>query len=328
VNATKLVRRRFLHLAAGTAALPAAMRLAWGQAYPTRPVRIIVGFPPGGATDITARLIGQSLSDQLGKPFIIENRSGASGNLAAEAVVNAAPDGYTLLLVNAGNVINSALYEKLNFNFLRDIAPAGSIVRLPLAMMVHPSVPATTVQEFIAYAKGKSGEISIASAGNGSSTHLSGEMFKMMTGVNMVHVPYRGEAPAITDLLGGQVQVMFVTLPASIEYIRAGRLRALAVTTAKRFEVLPNVPTVSESVPGFEASGWQGIGVPKNTPADIIDKLNKSINAALGDAKIKARFADLGGTVFEGSPADFGKFIVDETEKWAKVVKFSGAKAD
>ena len=324
----ELPRRKFLHLAAGAAALPSASRMAQAQTYPARPVRVIVGFAAGGATDIVARLIGQWLSDRLGQQFIVEDRPGAGGNIGTEAVVNAAPDGYTLLLISSTNGINSSLYAKLNFNFLRDVAPVGSIVRLPLAMMVHPSVPAMTVQEFIAYAKAKSGKISIASGGNGTATHMAGEMFKMMTGVIMVHVPYRGEALAITDLLGGQIQVIFGTLAASIEYIRSGRLRALAVTTATRSAALPNIPTVGEFVPSYEASQWYGIGAPKNTPAKIIDKLNKEINAALIDPNMKARLADLGGTMLPGSPTDVGKLIAEDTEKWAKVVKFASTKPD
>jgi tripartite-type tricarboxylate transporter receptor subunit TctC len=303
-------------------------RLAWAQTYPSRPVRIVVGFPPGGGADITARLIGQWLSERLGQPFIIDNRPGAGSNIATEAVVRAPADGYTLLLVGAYNAANAALYDNLNFNFIRDIAPVASIDRLPFVMEVNPSVPAKTVPEFIAYARVNPGKINMASVGNGSTPHLSGELFKMMTGVNMVHVPYRGEAPALTDLLGGQVQVYFGTLPGSIEYIRVGKLRALAVTTATRSEALPDVPTLSEFVPNYEASGWQGIGVPKNTPTEIVDKLNKEINAALADPKIKARLAALGATVLQGSPADFGKFIADETEKWGNVIRALNIKAD
>ena len=278
------------------------------------------------ANDIVARLIGQWLSERLGQPFIIENRPGAGSNIATEAVVRAPPDGYTLLLVGPPNAINATLYDKLNFNFIRDIAPVASIVRVPNVMVVNPSVPAKTVPEFIAYAKANPGKINMASAGIGSSAHVAGELFKMMTGVDMVHVPYRGAAPALTDLLGGQVQVCSPRMPASIEYIKAGKLRALAVTTATRSEALPDVPTVGEFVPGYEASSWYGVGAPKNTPAEIVDKLNKEINAALADPKIKARLADLGGTALAGSPADFGKLIADETEKWGKVIRAANIK--
>jgi tripartite-type tricarboxylate transporter receptor subunit TctC len=324
----KLPRRNFLHLAAGAAALPAVSRLAWAQAYPTRPVRIIVGAAPSGSFDIMARLIGQRLSEQLGQPFVIDNRPGAVGNIATEAVVRSPADGYTLLLVGAPHAINATLYDKLNFNFIRDIAPVAGIDREPLVMAVNPSVPARTVPEFIAYAKANPGKISMASAGNGTPSHVSGELFKMMAGVNMVHVPYRGGGPALPDLLAGQVQVMFPSMSSSIEYVRTGKLRALAVTTATRSDALPQVSTVSDFVPGFEATLWTGIGAPKNTPADIVDKLNREINAGLADPTIKARLADLGGTPLVGSPADFGKLIADETEKWAKVVKFAGIKAD
>ena len=324
----KLPRRNFLHLAAGAAALPAVSRLAWAQAYPTRPVRIIVGAAPSGSFDIMARLIGQRLSEQLGQPFVIDNRADAVGNIATEAVVRSPADGYTLLLVGAPHAINATLYDKLNFNFIRDIAPVAGIDREPLVMAVNPSVPARTVPEFIAYAKANPGKISMASAGNGTPSHVSGELFKMMAGVNMVHVPYRGGGPALVDLLGGQVQVMLASMSSSIEYVRTGKLRALAVTTATRSDALPQVSTVSDFVPGFEATLWTGIGAPKNTPADIVDKLNREINAGLADPTIKARLADLGGTPLVGSPADFGKLIADETEKWAKVVKFAGIKAD
>ena len=324
----KLPRRNFLHLAAGAAALPAVLRFAWAQAYPTRPVRLIVPFAPGGASDITARLIGQWLSERLGQQFVIDNRPGGGSNIGTEAVVRATPDGYTLLLVGAYNAINATLYDKLNFNFIRDIAAVASIIRSANVMVVNPSVPAATVPEFIAYAKSKPGKTTMASAGKGTPSHLAGELFKMMAGVDMVHVPYRSSGPALTDLLGGQVQITFPTTAASIEYIRAGRLRALAVTTAKRLEVLPDLPTVAEFVTGYEASGWYGLGAPKATPAEIVEKLNKEINASLADPKIKARLADLGGDVLALSPADFGKLIADETEKWAKVVKVSGAKAD
>jgi tripartite-type tricarboxylate transporter receptor subunit TctC len=321
-------RRQFLHLAAGAAALPAVPRTAMAQTYPIRPVRLIVGFAAGGSTDIIGRLMGQWLSEQLGQQFIIENRAGAGSNIAAEAVVNAPPDGHALLLITNANATNSTLYQKLNFNFNRDIAPVGGIIRVPTVMEVNPSVPVTTVPEFIAYAKANPGKINMASGGNGTAQHISGELFKMMAGVNMVHVPYRGGAPALADLLGGQVQIMFDTMPSSIEYLKAGTLRPLAVTTATRSEALPEVPTVGDFVPGYEAAAWYGIGAPKNTSADIIGKLNKEINAALVNPKMKARLADLGGMALGGSPANFGKFITEETEKSAKVVKFSGAKAE
>ena len=302
--------------------------MATAQAYPTRPVRFIIGYPPGGSADITARLLGQWLSERLSQPFVIESRPGASTNIATEAVVRAPPDGYTLLLVAPANAINATLYEKLNFNLISDIAPVAGIIRFPNVMVVNPLVPAKTVPEFIAYAKANPGRLNMASSGNGSTIHVSGELFKMMTGVNMVHVPYRGGAPALTDMISGQVQVMFDNVPTSIEFIRAGKLRALAVTTATRSEVLPDLPTVADFVPGYEASAWYGVGVPKGTPDDIIDKLNKEINAILAEPKAKARLADLGASLLAGSPADFGKLVADETEKWGKVVKFSGAKPD
>jgi len=324
----KLPRRNFLHLAAGAAALPVVSRVARAQTYPTRPVRIIVGFAPAGAGDIVARLMGQWLSERLGQPFVVENRPGANGNIAAQAGVRAPADGYTLLMVSSANAANAALYDKLSFNFLRDIAPVAGIIRTPYVMAVNPTVPAETIPEFIAYAKANPGKISMASVGVGSGTHLAGEWFKMMTGVNLVHVPYRGGGPAFNDLLGGQVQVMFPTTVGSIGYIRAGRLRALAVTTATRSDVLPDVPTVDEFVPGYEASAWFGVGAPRNTPAEIIDKLNNEINAALADPKIKARLADLGGTPLAGSPADFGKLIAEETEKWAKVIRAANIKPE
>jgi tripartite-type tricarboxylate transporter receptor subunit TctC len=324
----KLPRRQFLHLAAGAAALPAVSRIAWAQAYPTRPVRIIVGFPPGGPSDIMARLIGQWLSERFGQPFIIENRPGATGNIATEAVTRAPADGHTLLLVVPANAVSVALYHKLNFNFIRDTTPVAGISLGPLVMEVNPAISINTVPEFIAYAKANPGKINFASPGNGAVIHLCGELFKMMTGVNMVHVPYRGNAPALTDLLAGQVQVMFADPPSSIEHIRAGRLRALAVTTAMRSDVLPEIPTLSEFVPGFEASNWFGVAAPKNTPPEIIDKLNKEINVALAEPKIKARLADLGAAALAGSPADFGKHISEEAEKWGNVIRAANIKPE
>ncbi|MGE5780427.1 MAG: Bug family tripartite tricarboxylate transporter substrate binding protein, partial [Hyphomicrobiales bacterium] len=312
----KLPRRYFLHLAAGAAALPAVSRVARAQAYPTRPVRLIVPVAPGGAYDLVARLMGQWLSEQLGQPFIIENRPGAGTNIGTEAVVRAPADGYTLLLVAAANAINATLYDKLNFNFIRDIAPVAGITRAPEVMVVHPSVPAKTVPEFIAYAKANPGKLTMASGGIGSLSHVAGELFKMMAGVDMVHVPYRGQGPALTDLLGGQVQVMFAITVASIEYIKTGRLRALAVTAATRSDALPDIPTVGEFVLDYEASNWFGVCAPKATPAEIVDKLNKEINASLAEPKIKARLAEWGATALPGSPADFGKLIAEETEKW------------
>jgi tripartite-type tricarboxylate transporter receptor subunit TctC len=324
----KLPRRRFLQMAAGAAALPALSRIAQAQAYPGRPVRIIVGFPAGGPQDIIARLIGQWLAERLGQQFIVENRAGAGGNIGAEAVVIAAADGHTLLLVGPPNAINATLYDKLKFNFVRDIAPVASISHVPLVVETNLAVPVRTVPELIAYAKASPGKINFASAGNGTPQHVAGELFKMMAGIDIQHVPYRGSAPALTDLLGGQVQLMIETTPASIGYVRSGRLRALAVATATRSEALPDLPIVADFVPGYEASSWYGIGATRNTPTEIIDKLNKEINAALADPKIRARLADMGSTVLPGSPADFGKFIVEETGKWGKVVKFSGAKAE
>ena len=325
---TKLPRRRFLHLAAGVAALPAASLIAQAHAYPSRPARIVVPFAAGGSTDINARLIGQWLSERLGQQFVIENRPGAGSNVGTEVVVNAPPDGYTLLLIGASSAINATLYDKLNFNFLRDITPVSGIMSIPFIMVINPSFPAKTVSEFIAYARANPGKVNMASGGAGTAGHMSGELFKMMAGVNMVHVPYRGEALALTDMLGGHVQAMFGTVPASIEHVRTGKLRPLAVTSARRSELLPDLPTVGDFVPGYETSAWQGVGAPKNTPAEIINGLNKEINAGLADPKIKARVPDMGGTVLAGSPADFGKLIADETEKWGKVVKFSGAKPD
>jgi tripartite-type tricarboxylate transporter receptor subunit TctC len=324
----KLPRRQFLHLAAGAAALSAVSRIAWAQTYPTRPVRIVVGFPPGGGADITARLIGQWLSERLGQPFIIDNRPGAGSNIATEAVVRAPADGYTLLLVGAFNAVNATLYDKLNFNFIRDVAPVATMYYAPNVMAVHPSFPAKTILEFIAYSKSNPGKVNMGSGTTGAAMHMSGELFKIMAGIDMVPVPYRGAGPALTDLLAGQVQVSFPTMPASIEHIRTGKLRALAVTTAKRSEALPGIPTVGEFLPGYEASNWYGVGIPKNTPAEIIDKLNKEINAGLADPKIKARLADFGGTPLVGSPADFGKLIADETERWGKVVRAANIQPD
>jgi tripartite-type tricarboxylate transporter receptor subunit TctC len=322
----KLPRRQFLHLATGGVALPAVSRIARAQAYPARPVHIIVGYAAGGANDIIARLMGQWLSERLGQSFIVENRPGAGSNIATETVVRSSPDGHTLLLVGAANAINTTLYEKLNFDFLHDIAPVASIVRGPNVIVVHPSFPPKTVPEFITYAMANPGTISMASAGNGSPPHMAGELFKMMTGVNMIHVPYRGGGPALTDLLGGQVQVYFATTASSIEYIRAGKLRALAVTTAARLDTLPGVPTVSEFVSGYEASSFYGLGAPKNTAPEIVDKLNKEINSGLADPKLMARLADLGGTSLTGTPSEFGRLVAIETEKWAKVIKFAGIK--
>jgi tripartite-type tricarboxylate transporter receptor subunit TctC len=324
----KLPRRNFLHLAAGAAALPALARAAWAQAYPSRPVRIVVGLAPGGTNDFVARLMGQWLSERLGQQFVIENRPGAGGNIGTEAVVRAPADGYTLLLVGAWSAFNATLYAKLNYNFIRDIAPVASIGRVPLVMVVNPSVPAKTVPEFIAFAKANPGKISMASAGNGTTPHVAGELFKMMAGVDLIHVPYRGNGPAITDLLGGQVQVLFAGAPESIEHIRAGRLRPLAVTDTTRLEALPDIPTVADFVPGYEASVLFGVGAPRNTPTEIVERLNKEINAGLADPKIKERFAVLGGTPLAGSPADFGKLIAEETEKWGKVIKFAGIKPE
>jgi tripartite-type tricarboxylate transporter receptor subunit TctC len=324
----KLPRRQFLHLAAGAAALPAVSRVARAQTYPSRPVRIIVGFAAGGVADITARLMGQWLSERLGQQFLVENRPGAGGNIGVEAVVRAPADGHTLLLIDASAAVNATLYDKLNFNLVSDIAPVSGFIRAPYIMEVNPSFPAKTVPQFIAYAKTNPSKINMASAGNGSIPHVAGELFKMMASVNMLHVPYRGAVPALTDLLGGQVQLYFASMPVSIEYIKAGQLRALAVTTATRSQALPDIPTVGEFMPGYEASGWQGVGAPRNTPAEIVDKLNKEINVALADPKMKARLADLGGTVLPGTPADFGKFITAETEKWGKVIRAAGIKAE
>ena len=322
----KLPRRQFLHLATGAAMLPTVSRIARAQAYPTRPVHLIVPFGPAGATDITARLIGQWLSERLGQQFVIENRPGAGSNVGTEAVVRAAPDGYTLGLFGAPSAINATLYDKLNFNFVRDIAPIAPIVRFPYIMVVNPSVSAKTLPEFIAYAKANPDKINMASPGIGSTPHVNGELFKVMTGTNLVHVPYRSAAAVMTDLLSGQVQLYFGTTASSLEYVRTGKLRALAVTIERRLD--PDIPAVAEFVPGYEASGWFGVGAPRNTPVEIIDKLNKEIDAGVADPKMKARLVDLGGIALTGSPSDFGKLIVEETEKWGKVVKLSGAKLD
>jgi tripartite-type tricarboxylate transporter receptor subunit TctC len=320
-------RRRFL-LAAGVAALPALSRLAWAQAYPTRTVRIVVGYVAGGPTDIVARLIGQWLSERLGQQFVVENRPGAASTIATEAVVHAPPDGYTLLLATTAATVNITFYEKLSFNFIRDIGPVAGVMRVPCVMVVNPSVPAKTASEFIAYAKANPGKINMASSGNGGGDHMSGELFKMLTGVSMVHVPYRGNAPAITDLVGGQVQLNFAPLPSVIEYIKTGRLRALAVTTAQRSEALPELPVLGDFVPGYETSAFYGVGAPRSTPAEIVNKLNNEINAAFIDPGVKARLADLGGAPLSGSPADFGKLIADEAAKWAKVVKSAAIRAE
>jgi len=324
----KLLRRQFLKLAGVIVAAPAFPRLASALDYPTRPVRIVAGFAAGGGVDITARLIGQWLTDRLGQSFVIENRAGAGGNIGTEAVANAAPDGYTLLLATVPNAVNASLYEKLNFNFIRDIVPVAGIIRVPMVILLNPSVPPKTVPEFIAYAKANPGKVNMASAGNGSAPHMAGELFKMMAGVNLVHVPYRGQGPALTDLLGGEVQVLFATAPGTTDYIATGKLRALAVTSASRAEVLPELPTVADSVPGYETNQWYGICAPGNTPAEIVDKLNKEINAAIADPGMKARFAAIGGEPLPGSPAEFGKLIAEETEKWAKVVRAAGIKPE
>jgi tripartite-type tricarboxylate transporter receptor subunit TctC len=322
----KLRRREFLHLAAGAAALPVLPRAAWTQTYPARPVRLIVGFAAGQSIDVLARLVGQWLSERLGQQFIVENRPGAGGNIATEAVVRSAPDGYTLMVIGANNAINATLYDNLGFNVLRDLAPVAGIYRVPQVMEVNPAFPAKSVPEFIAYAKANPGKVNFGSAGNGSVAHVTGELFKMMAGVEMQHVPYRGAPAALTDLIAGHVHVMFDNMPSSIEHIRSGRLRALAVCTTSRLEALPDVPTVSEFVPGFETSAFAGLGVPKDTPAGVIEKINREVNAGLADATVRARIIDLGGMPLPLSPAEFGKLVADETEKWAKVVKSSGAK--
>jgi tripartite-type tricarboxylate transporter receptor subunit TctC len=320
--------RRLCVIAAGLLIAIFGVSTCTADDYPSRPIKWVVGYPPAGTTDILARLIGQRLSELLGQQFIIENRPGAGNNMGTEAVVNAPPDGYTVLLVNPANGINASLYQKLNFNFIRDIAPVAGLTRVPNVMEVNPAVPAKTVQELIDYAKANPAKVNLASSGHGTSVHLSGELFKMMTGLNLLHVPYRGSAPALTDLISGQVQLMFDNMPSSIEHIRAGKLRALAVTTAMRSPELPDVPTVAETVPGYEASAWFGMGAPKGTPPDIINKLNQAINRALADPNIQARLRDLGGAPMAGTPADFGKVIADETDKWSKVVKAVGVKVD
>ncbi len=324
----KRPRRKFLHLAAGAAALPTISRFAWAQTYPTRPIHLIVGFPPGGGADIIARLIGQSLSERLGQPIVIENKPGAGTNLAVEAVVRAPPDGYTLLQIVAANATNATLYQNLSFDFVRDIKPVASFSRGAFVMVVNPSFPAKTVPEFIAYAKANPGNINMASSGVGITTHIFGELFKLMTGIEMTHIPYRGGAPAITALIGGQVQVYFSPLPEPLEQIKAGKLRALGVTITTRVEALPDVPSISEFVPGYEASGWQGVGAPKDTPDEIVEKLNREVNVVLAKAKMKTQLAELGVAAFPSSPADFGKLIADETEKWAKVIRAANIKPE
>jgi len=324
----KFARRQFLQLAAGAAVLPSVSNFARAETWPARPIRLIIGYTPGGSADLTARLMGQWLSERLGQPFVIENRPGGGTNIATEAVVRAAPDGYTLLLVAPANAINATLYEKLNFNFLRDIEPIAGIIRFPNVVAVNPQVPVNTIPELIAYAKANPGKLNMASSGNGSTIHMSGELFKMMTGIDMVHVPYRGGAPALTDLISGQVQVMFDNIPTCAEHVKSGKLRGLAITSTTRSEVLPDLPPVADFLPGYEASAWYGFGAPKGTPPEIIARLNKETNAVLADATAKKRFAELGAFLLPGSAADFGKLLADETEKWGKVVKFSGARVD
>jgi tripartite-type tricarboxylate transporter receptor subunit TctC len=324
----KLPRRQFLHLAAGAAALPVLPCIARAQAYPSRPVRLVAAFAAGGGVDITARLIGQWLSDRLGQPFVVENRPGAGGNIGTEAVVNAASDGHTVLLATVPNAVNATLYEKLNFDFIRDTAPVAGIIRVPMVILLHPSVPATTVPELIAYAKANPGKVNMASAGTGSAPHMAGELFNFMAGVNMVHVPYRGQGPALSDLLGGQVQVYFATTPGTSDFVRTGKLRALAVTTATGAEVFSKLPKVGDFVGGYEASQWYGMAAPKNTPVEIVDRLNREINAALTDPRMRAKFAEIGGEPLAGSPSEFGRLIAEETDKWGKVVKFTGLKPE
>lgn len=324
----KLPRRRFLHLAGSAAALPAVSRIAFAQTYPSRPVRWIVPFAAGGPAEILARLFGQWLSERLGQSFVIETRPGAGGNVGTEAVVRSAPDGYTLLLVTTANAVNATLYDKLAYNFINDIAPVAGFIRVPAVLEVNPNIPVDSIPAFIAYAKANPGTLNMGSAGNGTIQHVAGEMFKMMTGVSLQHVPYRGQAPALIDLIGGQIQVMFDSMPASIEHIRAKKVKALAVTTATRSEALPDVPTVGDFVPGFEASAWYGVGAPSKTPSEITDRLNREINVAFTDPGIRSRLADLGGTILAGSAADFGKLVADETEKWAKVIRAANIKAE
>ncbi len=324
----KLQRRQFLQLAAGAAALPVTSGGASAQTYPARSVRLVIGYTPGGSADLTARLMGQWLSERLGQSFVIENRPGGGTNIATEAVVRAVPDGYTLLLVAPANAINATLYDKLNFDFLRDMEPVAGIIRFPNVVVVHPSLPINSIPELIAYAKANPGKLNMASSGNGSTIHMSGELFKMMTGTNMVHVPYRGGAPALTDLIAGQVQVMFDNIPTCAEHVKSGKLRGLAVTSTTRSEVLPDLPVVADFLPGYEASAWYGIGAPKGTPPEIIERLNKAVNEVLADPKAKARFAELGAFLLPGSAVDFGKLLANETDKWGKVVKFAGAKVD
>jgi|SRR5579883_1146624 tripartite-type tricarboxylate transporter receptor subunit TctC len=324
----KLPRRDFLRLAAGAAVLPAISRGAWAQAYPVRPVRIVVPTPAGGGADIIARLLGQWLSQRLGQQFVIDNRPGAGTNIGTEAVAHAAPDGYSLLWITLANAVNASLYAKLNFDFIRDIAPVAGVVQAPFILALHPSVAAGSVPELIAYAKANPGKITMGSAGNGTPAHVAGELFMLLAGVKLLHVPYRGEAPALADLLGGQNQMLFASVPASLEHIRAGELRALAVTTARRLDVLPDVPTVAEFVPGYEANGWLGLGAPRGTPAATIERLNQAVTAGLADPMLTARFAELGDTALPLSSADFGRLIAEETDKWAKVVKFAGLKAE
>lgn len=325
-NAMTFPRRQFLRLAGAAVALPAVSRVARAQAYPARQIRLIIGYPPGGSADTTARLVSQWLGERLGQSVIVESRPGGGTNIATEAVINAPPDGYTLLLVAPANAINATLYEKLNHNFLRDIEPVAGLIRFANVVVVNPSVPVKTIPELIAYAKANPGKLNMASSGNGSTIHMSGELFKMMTGINMVHVPYRGGALALTDLIGGQVQVMFDNIPTAAEFIKNGKLRGLAVTSPARSDVLPDLPTVHDFLPGYEASAWYGLGAPKGTPPDVIEKLNREVNAILADPKAQARFAELGATLLPGSPREFGKLVADETEKWGKVVKFAGAK--